>query len=267
MQLNEVLEENSIKAISQKTKISEENLQNILHANFGTLKKIKALGFISILEREYQVDVNALRAEAMEYYRQHEEDNHFSMHLPFPDEKRKRSKLLKLVVVSLFIYASWYFFTQFDQKHLSQLIPFVGNQQMEEVTPSEMERKQEEVAAELSIESLVANDINLSPVVEESVKVEDVQEDVREELEASEAVTTEVQNVSIVPVARLWFGVIDMQTGERKHLSIDQAYEVDVETKSWLLSTSAAPFSLVRAEETREFNDAKAHYFKIDKNG
>ncbi|HSR74375.1 MAG TPA: hypothetical protein VLL31_05990, partial [Sulfurovum sp.] len=205
--------------------------------------------------------------EAMEYYRQHEEDNHFSMHLPFPDEKRKRSKLLKLIALSLFVYASWYFFTQSNQKHLSQLIPFVSNQQ-EEVAPSEMEKKQEEVAAELSIESLVANDINLSPVVEESVKVEDdVQENVQEDLEAAEAAVAEVQNVSIVPVGRLWFGVIDIQTSERKHLSIDKAYELDVETKSWLLATSAAPFSLVRAEETREFNDAKAHYFKIDKNG
>ncbi len=30
MQLNEILEENTIKGISQKTKISEENLENLL---------------------------------------------------------------------------------------------------------------------------------------------------------------------------------------------------------------------------------------------
>ncbi len=34
MQLNEILEENSIKGISQKTKISEENIENLLAANF-----------------------------------------------------------------------------------------------------------------------------------------------------------------------------------------------------------------------------------------
>lgn len=272
MQLNEILEENSIKAISQKTKISEENLQNLLHANFATLQKIKALGFISILEREYQADLMALRAEALEYYCEHEEDNHISLHVPFAEEKKKRSKLFKILALFALAYASWYFFTQFDQKHLSQLIPFMGNGQIEEVTPSEMETKQEEVAAELSIENLVANDTKPEPVIEESVEVQETQvdvqrEEVQQDTEAAQAVTTEVQKVSIVPVNRLWFGVVDMQTSERKHFSISQVYELDVETKNWLLATSAAPFSLVKAEETREFNDAKAHYFKIDKNG
>jgi len=60
MQLNEILEENTIKGISQKTKISENNLENLLAANFAALKKIKTLGFISILEREYKADLSVL---------------------------------------------------------------------------------------------------------------------------------------------------------------------------------------------------------------
>ena len=68
MQLNEILEENTIKSISQKTKISEENLENLLAANFDALKKIKALGFISILEREYNTDLSALKANQNCFY-------------------------------------------------------------------------------------------------------------------------------------------------------------------------------------------------------
>ena len=88
MQLNEILEENSIKSISQKTKISEENLENLLARNFEVLMKIKTLGFISILEREYKADLNALREEALAYYADHREDHSFSVGVPMEDEKK-----------------------------------------------------------------------------------------------------------------------------------------------------------------------------------
>lgn len=278
MQLNEILEENSIKAVSQKTKIPEENLQDLLNADFDTLKKIKTLGFISILEREYQADLSALREKAMEYYRQNEEDSRFSVHVPLEEGRKKRSKLFKLVALSILAYASWYFFTQFDQRHLSQLIPFMANQTTEDVTPSDIEKKQEDIAAELSIENLVIDDTKMDPVVEKAIEVVEVQkdaetaktvevQDVQGDEETAETVAAEVQSVSIVPVGQLWFGVIELQTKEREHFTISQPYELDVETKSWLLATSAAPFSLVKAEETRDFNDAQEHYFKIDKNG
>ena len=278
MQLNEIFEENSIKAVSQKTKIPEENLQDLLKANFDTLKKIKTLGFISILEREYQADLSALREEAMEYYRQNEEDSRFSVHVPLEEGRKKRSKLFKLAALSILAYASWYFFTQFDQRHLSQLIPFMANQTTEDITPSDIEKKQEDIAVELSIESLVIDDTKMDPVVEKAIEVVEVQrdaetaktvevEDVQEDTEKAETVEAEVQSISIVPVGQLWFGVIELQSKKREHFTISQAYELDVETKSWLLATSAAPFSLVQAEETRDFNDAQEHYFKIDKNG
>ena len=88
MQLNEILEENSIKSISQKTKISEDNLENLLARNFDVLMKIKTLGFISILEREYKADLTALREEALAYYASHEEDHSFSVAVPLKEEKK-----------------------------------------------------------------------------------------------------------------------------------------------------------------------------------
>ncbi len=66
---------------------------------------------------------------------------------------------------------------------------------------------------------------------------------------------------------RLWFGIIDMETKERNHFSIDNMYELDVSEKTWLVATSSAAFSLLEFDETKEFNDAKEHYFKIDVNG
>ena len=192
MQLNEILEENTIKGISQKTKISEDNLENLLAANFDALKKIKTLGFISILEREYKADLSALREEALAYYSEHIEDQAFSVGEPMEEEKKGKSKLFLVVVLALLGYASWYFFTQFDKKHLSGLIPFMDEQMVETVVIETEEKKKEITVEDLSIANIMASDTNTNTVVEDVVQ---------ESIQRSESLEKEV-NVSIEPVSQ-----------------------------------------------------------------
>ena len=192
MQLNEILEENSVKSISQKTKISEDNLENLLARNFDVLMKIKTLGFISIMEREYKADLSALREEALEYYASHKEDHAFSVAVPIKEEKKGRSKLFLVVVLALLGYATWYFFTQFDKKHLRGLIPFNNEQTIENSVAVEDEAVKEDLPVEaLTIESAVAN--NTKTVTEETMVVESV----KETNETNRSVTQEVNETTI----------------------------------------------------------------------
>ena len=192
MQLSEILEENTIKGISQKTKISEENLENLFGSNFEALKKIKALGFISILEREYKADLSALREEALEYYSAHIEDHAFSVGAPMEEEGKGKSKLFLLVVLALLGYASWYFFTQFDKKHLSGLIPFMDEQMVDTVVTESKEKKNEVTVEELSIANIVISDTNANVVKDAAVQ---------ESIQSSESVEKEV-NTSVEPVGQ-----------------------------------------------------------------
>ncbi len=198
MQLNEILEENTIKGISQKTKISEENLENLLAANFDAIKKIKALGFISILEREYDADLSQLKEEALAYYSQGKEDRSFTVVQPMDEEKRGKSKLFLLLVLALLAYASWYFFTQFDKKHLSELIPFIDEQKIENSVAGNEENKQEMSIEDLSIANVVVSDTNTNSMA--AVKVaEDVVP--QESAQSSETMVKEV-NASTEPVSQ-----------------------------------------------------------------
>lgn len=124
MQLNEILEENSIKEISKKTNISEDNIEMLLASDFDNLKKVKTLGFISILEREYKIDLSTLREQAFTYYTDYNGEESITLGLPIMEEEKGKSKIFILVILLLLGYASWYFFTQFDQKQLSDLLPF-----------------------------------------------------------------------------------------------------------------------------------------------
>lgn len=197
MQLNEILEENTIKGISQKTKISEDNLENLLAANFDALKKIKTLGFISILEREYKADLSALREEALVYYSEHIEDHAFSVGEPMDEEKKGKSKLFLVVVLALLVYASWYFFTQFDKKHLSGLIPFMDEEMIETTVIESEETKKEITIEDLSIANVVATDSNTNIPIEETVEAVVVQKSAQ----SSEVLQKEV-NISVEPITQ-----------------------------------------------------------------
>jgi cytoskeletal protein RodZ len=172
MQLNEIFEENSVKAISKRTNISEENLEALLAGDFDALKKVKTLGFISIIEREYKADLSTLKEQALSHYIENsDEEESVTLGLPIMEEKKGKSKLFLLFVLMLLGYASWYFFTQFDKKQLNELLPFSEEKISQVLMPKEVND-----STELSIESVIApahTDTNITKTgtnTEESLK-------------------------------------------------------------------------------------------------
>lgn len=290
MQLNDILEENSVKAISAKTKISEDNLENLLAKNFDKLKKVKTLGFISIIEREYHADLSDLHEDAQEYYGQVSEDKSITLGLPITEENKGTSKFKIFIVLTLFVVATWYFLTQFDKKNLSGLIPFVDEATLKNFMGSD---DVVDIAQELKISNVsesntdnamifdeaaktavattsISNTKSETITDDESVMIAQTVTDITPETSEAEVETVEVpmkKIISIIPVRRLWFGLIDMDTKERKHFSIAEAYQLEVGIKRWLIATSSAPFFLKAGEKSEEFNDAKEHYLKIDEKG
>jgi hypothetical protein len=286
MQLNDILEENSVKAISKKTNISEDNVEALISENFEYLAKAKALGFISILERDFNLDLAKFKEKALEYYETHDiADQSIAIGLPVMEEKKGRSKWVLVLMLGLLAYASWYFVTQFDKKTLSTLLPF-SEEKVETVAPVGVKEKQDETNKDealsignalthtqtdivvASIEPNASKEVlpQKKTVVEAPTAVE-TQDIVSETTIVETPVATETQNIMIVPEHKLWFGMIDANTGKREHFSISKKFDIDVKDKSWLIATSSAPFSFVNKEETQEFNDAKEHYFKVSKEG
>jgi hypothetical protein len=127
MQLNDIIEENTLKSIGKKTRLSVENLEKLFAQDFGAFRKVQALGFISILEREYHADLSDLREACYAYYSSdhaidtQEERRSYQVHLNSPHhtssvvvdigmEKKRpipvRQLVIALLVVGL-LYAAW----------------------------------------------------------------------------------------------------------------------------------------------------------------
>ncbi|MGC9351331.1 MAG: hypothetical protein ACP5D3_05020 [Sulfurovum sp.] len=125
MQLSDILEEHSLKNISKKTNISEENIENLLEKRFERIERVKTMGFISIIEREFDADLATLKSEAQAYYAEQDTpESGIVVTGMLVEEKRGKSKWLLFIVLALLAYASWYFVTQYDKSHFNPLQPF-----------------------------------------------------------------------------------------------------------------------------------------------
>jgi len=292
MTLNEILEEESVKDISKKTNISEDKIECIMSEDFSSLTKAKTLGFISILERDYNADLTILREKALGYYKEHVGEESINIALPRVEEKRGHSKWFPFLMLGLLAYASWYFFTQFDKKMLGTILPF-SEDKVETTTPQDVESPIKAVKQSMSEtkESLIISNALTSEQTDAiGAKTDIIVASINpnKSVKASEAVPQrmnksthsltestvyevlapkEIEMIVLMPESKLWFGIIDISTKKRDHFSISRKYEIDVKEKSWLVATSSAPFSFINQEETQEFNDAKEHYFKVSKAG
>ncbi len=61
MDLNELIEKEGLESVSEKTNISIFNLNKLANEDFLELNRVKALGFLHILKREYEIDTTKPR--------------------------------------------------------------------------------------------------------------------------------------------------------------------------------------------------------------
>jgi len=161
MQLNEILEENTVKAISTKTNIAENNIDALVAADFEKLKRVKTMGFISILEREYNADLSALKEQALEYYNAHHSNERVTLGVPMPaEEKKGKSKWFMLIVLFLIVYAIWYAFNFLDKEKLNAMLPFSEETLSEMIIPGEKSNIGKDTKEDMDVKELSIENIN-----------------------------------------------------------------------------------------------------------
>jgi len=69
MQFSEIMDKSGVEQVSSITNISIDNLNNLVEEKFEKLTRVKALGFLLILEREYKdIDISTLRERVKVYF-------------------------------------------------------------------------------------------------------------------------------------------------------------------------------------------------------
>jgi len=201
------LQDINIQKIHEKTHISRKHVKALLDEDFKDLNKIQFLGFITILEREYELDLKELRESGLEHFQQIQNDTDISKKKLFLAPKRRKNytKIYLLLVALMLVAVAFY---------TDSIQPDIKNDKIKNdlVIPKELNVTKDKIVDEVNV-----------------TKPEVVVQKPKKEI-----VKTIVKSLKIIPKRKLWMGYMDLKTGKKKQKLFSGELALDPD-KKWLL--------------------------------
>ncbi len=268
------VEEIGIDKVAKDTHIEQRYLRYMVDLNFEKLDYVNTLGFIRILSREYGLDLSDFREAFEKYWEENRSDEQKGLFVVV-EEDNQSDGIKKFFIFLLFIFiiaAIVALFSTFKDK-----INFFPNETNS--TPNEIEQSVVVEEAKDSLEKIIEkndtevkidlNETNNSLVDEDNFKVsmddqnqssiknEDIEEDIENEgngenLNEQKDLNETVQNQTkfvhskeaiIVPNAKLWVGVINLEDKTKRSYLGDGNFTIDLR-KNQIISTGHGDFSI-----------------------
>jgi hypothetical protein len=191
MQLHEVIEKEGIENISSKTNLSLDILENIVSENFEKLNRVKTLGFLLILEREYkEIDVSGIRERAKLYFEENKPLDEKVVVLSRESHDRDGISFFKWFMILGLIAGGWYLYNhgKLDTllKNVKEEEDFFDDKKALDNNVTEEEAKKI-VIANTEIQSVKIDNLD-APVAKESIPLTN-EETVKEEIEIKNLTT------------------------------------------------------------------------------
>ena len=248
-----VLKELGAQRIHKETHITKEYIQAILHESFDGMNSVQFVGFISILEREYKVDLSDLKAKGEEYF---SKENTVSAEdkkvFVVPKKSKSYVKLylwLAVVIFSAFLY---YIFVYMAS-------PSMVN--VEKIDNTKIQNAQESIAKTIEVKDVVIDvnetnsSVNKTVVVDKNITKE---EKVEEKLEPK---AQKERTLKLIPKYKIWVGYIDIKTNQKYQKIFKNTFTFDA-TKDWLLLFGGGNVKLEVNGEIKKFSSKQNLRFK-----
>ncbi|WP_373003030.1 hypothetical protein [Sulfurimonas sp.] len=218
--------------IHEQTHIARQHVQAVLHETFDDMTKIQLLGFISILEREYSVDLSDLKAQGQAFYAEESSKIEHDTKV-FVSPKKKKSYTIVYILVVVVIFAVAVLFT------LDLTSTASTKAKTHAIDNSAINNAKDSMSQNATIENEDEN-ATLPAVIEvkpEPVKVVEV-----------------VKSFKIIPNSELWIGYIDL-SNHKKYQKLFKG-ELDIDpNKNWILTLGHGYVKVEINGEVTEFKD------------
>ncbi|MDD5717251.1 MAG: hypothetical protein PHW64_05550 [Sulfuricurvum sp.] len=237
----EELQTLGIEKIHERTHISRDKLERVLNKSFEEIGKVQFMGYISILEREYGLDLTEIKQEYSTYHQ----------HTPKPG-KEKASSILQSPTNSK---TKWVI-----GGALFILMLMAGGYLLQ----NRMSVAPGDDVIKLPIPSIkIADDANDSLIIDtnesNTTSVETGIQNQESDLNGTQPLLLGKELV-IHPTYKVWYGMINMATGERIQNITSEPIRIDI-TKDWLIFLghgrveveSSAGKTLFKEKETIRF--------------
>ena len=243
----DLLREIGAQKIYEDTHISLKHAQSVIHESFEGLTKVQFLGFISILEREYNQDLSVLKAKGLQYF-EDEPLKELTDTSVFVEKKRTKSSTLIYIIVALFVFILVAYFSIGDDASTSAAVKIDNSTivtAQKNINPTMYEHNASDT------NSTLVDENSTTPLV-----VMEEEEEVEVVLPAS---------FKIIAKSKLWIGYIDKTDNIKKQTIIKESLELDP-SKEWLLSLGHGHVDIIINGEIQEFKTANNIRF-LYKNG
>jgi len=255
------LQELGSKNISATTHIPIAHVENILNKKLDQFQKPQFFGFLSILEREYKLDLSGLKQEFLFEIAEHEIPDESSF-----DIAEKGSQLKVLLENKKVVYGITGTVASLLLLMALSSMDFSSSQEPEiEINNTAIDQAKknlniEPVEVNNVEQNLKNNDVESAEFGQET-QVKNTKTDTTEKKQAKKSRAKEpVSNTEptmslyfrIIPKSRLWLGLIDTETHRRSVETITEPLVLDAE-KSWLIVTGYGHLDMDCGDTTHKF--------------
>ena len=241
----DLLREIGAQKIYEDTHISLKHVQSVIHESFEGLTKVQFLGFISILEREYNQDLSSLKAKGLDYF-ENESAVDLANRSLFVETPRAKSPTPIYIFIALLVFILVAYFTIDINSSTSEKV------QIDNSVIASAQKTINHTTNEIN-----SSDIN-DTVVDENETTPLV---VVEEEKAVEAPSS----LKIIAKSKLWVGYIDKTDNIKKQTVIKESLELN-SSKEWLLSLGHGYVDIAVNGDLQEFRSPNNIRF-LYKNG
>ena len=211
----EKLQKLGAQKIYEQTHIPVQNVQALLHSSFDSFSRVQFLGFISILEREYKIELASLKTEGLAFFDNKTESQEVEGIFIAPKSSKKSNFLYAGIAIIIVLLAIVLSLSSPDDKEIPEQQP---DDSLIETVQKNIEPKKEIV-----VPLVLVTDVNNSEKVEEKIA-----------LEVIAPTIIKPKSFEIVAKSKVWFGYIDVDTNKKYQKTFKGSKELDP-TKTWLL--------------------------------
>lgn len=234
----DLLREIGAQKIYEDTHISLKHAQSVIHESFEGLTKVQFLGFISILEREYNQDLSMLKAKGLEYFAD-EPVKDVSTTSVFIESNRAKSPTAMYIIVALLVFI------------IVAYLSIGGDSSADQVV-------------KIDNSTIVNAQKNINPTAYESNTSNENETTSLVVVQEKKAIEP-LASFKIIAKSKLWIGYINRTEDIKKQTIIKESLELDP-SKEWLLSLGHGHVDIVINGEPQEFRSPNNIRF-LYKNG
>ena len=254
-----ILKEIGAQKIHKDTHISLEYVQAIIHGSFEGLNSIQINGFISIIEKEYDIDLGELKNHAKEYFDRIKNE--------FPQEKKvflssqKQTNNTKIYVwLSIIIFAAVTYYSFIYLSSMANVEQKIDNSQIKDAqkiaTTSELRTKKALDSSNLN-EKTTPEEKTIEKKTEKKIEIIEVAEVVAPKIETVE----KAKSLKILPKNKIWVGYINIKTNQKYQNVFKKDFALDT-SKNWLLLFGSGTVHLEVNEKKENFSSKQNMRFK-----